>query len=75
METDPARLLPGTLYVICGNGHAWTRTTTPITKGGTPAWAAEWTPQVPLHPQGEQGNWEDPDLYFDRRGNFHIICA
>ena len=60
----------GTLFVVCGNGHAITRATSPTS---TPAWESTWSPQVPLTPHGEAGNWEDPDLWFDRRENFHIL--
>jgi hypothetical protein len=49
----------GTLFVICGNGHAIARVMSPPT---TPVWAAEWSHQVPLTPKGLQGNWEDPDV-------------
>ena len=45
----------GTLFVICGNGHAITRV---ISSASTPVWEAEWSPQVKLMPHGLQGNWE-----------------
>ena len=60
----------GTLFVVCGNGHAITRATS---APSVPVWQATWSPQVRLHPEGEQGNWEDPDLWWDSRGNFHIL--
>lgn len=49
----------GTLFVICGNGHAITRVVSPAS---TPVWDATWSPQVRLTPTGLQGNWEDPDV-------------
>ena len=58
------------LFVICGNGHAITHVTSPLS---TPAWEANWSAQVPLKPAGEQGSWEDPDIWFDKDGNFHIL--
>jgi len=64
----------GTLFVVCGNGHAIARTTTPP-GSGVPIWASNWSAQVQLHPEGEQGAWEDPDLWFDRNENFHILCG
>ena len=60
----------GTLFVICGNGHAISRVVSPAS---TPVWEATWSPQVRLTPNGLQGNWEDPDLWFDKNGHFHIL--
>jgi hypothetical protein len=34
---------------------------------------ANWTHSQALNPGGEQRDWEDPNLWFDRRGNFHIM--
>jgi hypothetical protein len=51
----------GTLFVICGNGRALVRAN---------QWDGEWTHLSPLAPPS---GWEDPTLYFDGRGNWHII--
>jgi hypothetical protein len=45
----------GTLFVICGNGHAIARV---ISAPSVPVWEAEWSHQVKLMPHGLQGNWE-----------------
>ena len=60
----------GTLFLVCGNGYSITRSTSPST---VPIWESSWSNQVSMHPEGLQGRWEDPDLWWDRRGNFHIL--
>ena len=52
----------GTLFVVCGNGAELR---------SAPSRAGPWSPvRIPL-PRG--AGWEDPTLWFDRRGNFHVI--
>jgi hypothetical protein len=63
----------GTLFVICGNGALMSRV---LDRKANP-WEAQWAPLVQLPPNDHawapQSGWEDPDLWFDRRGNFHIL--
>ena len=51
----------GTLFAVCGNGDALT---------SAPSRHGAWTAQRAL---GKEKHWEDPTLWFDRRGNFHVI--
>lgn len=55
----------GTLFMICD--HMF------ITSASS--WEGEWQPKRHLgKPAGDPDrNWEDPTLWFDRRGNFHIL--
>lgn len=51
----------GTLFVVCGNGRSLF---------SAKQWDKEWSLVTPLNcPPG----WEDPTLWFDKRGNWHII--
>ena len=52
----------GTLYVVCGNG---------ATLHSAPSRDGPWSPLQVRLPQAT--DWEDPTLWFDRRGNFHIV--
>lgn len=55
----------GTLYAICSNGHSIT---------SSPSWnVGNWTEPRALHPSGQGGSWEDPHLWFDKRGFWHIL--
>ena len=66
----------GTLFVVCN--HFSITSATAVDAGG-PIWNAPYTPLVPIgHPrssgmQDETRHWEDPTLWFDKRGNWHII--
>ena len=65
----------GTLFAVCGNGLAITSVTGDPTAA---PWQARWNPQRPLlpdhkRPSSEQGAWEDPDLWWDKRGHWHIL--
>jgi len=51
----------GTLFVICGNGHELKRLNPSTSK-----WQSVLKLDTPPR-------WEDPTLWFDRRGNWHII--
>lgn len=51
----------GTIFAVCGNGATLT---------SAPTWDAEWGPQRPI---GTPTHWEDPTLWFDRRGHWHIL--
>ena len=53
----------GTLFAICGNGHSLT---------STPDWraAGSWARPATLD---TPPRWEDPSLWFDHRGHWHII--
>jgi hypothetical protein len=50
-----------TLYVVCGNGHGLYSADT---------WDGDWRLVTALEPPPK---WEDPTLWFDRRGNWHIV--
>ena len=51
----------GTLYVICGNGARLV---------AADHWSGPWRE---IHTFQRPDGWEDPTLWFDRRGNWHII--
>jgi hypothetical protein len=51
----------GTLFAVCGNGATITSAS---------AFDAAWTPQRSI---GTPRQWEDPTLWFDRRGHWHIV--
>lgn len=55
----------GTLFLICNHMQ--------ITSAST--WDQAWQPMRSLGKVGGDHNrhWEDPTLWFDRRGNFHIL--
>jgi len=55
----------GTLFLICNDFS--------VTSAAT--WDAEFTPKrgMPKHYSDHDRNWEDPTLWFDRRGNWHIL--
>merc|ERR1711884_314527 len=55
----------GTLFMICNHMS--------ITSASS--WDEEWQPERGLGKSGgdRQRHWEDPTLWFDRRGNFHIL--
>ena len=60
----------GTLFAVCDNGRSLTH----VTETNVPPWDAAWAPQMPLYPPGKDNlRWEDPVLWFDRRGNWHIL--
>lgn len=50
-----------TLYVVCGNGHSLYSADT---------WNGTWQLVTTLTTPPK---WEDPTLWFDRRGNWHIV--
>jgi len=52
----------GTLFVVCGNGQRLSR--------ADQGWQGEWADVMQLSPPPM---WEDPSLWFDRRGNWHIL--
>jgi hypothetical protein len=51
----------GTLYAVCGNGHALFAADT---------WDGQWRLVTALVPPAR---WEDPTLWFDREGRWHIV--
>ena len=51
----------GSLFVVCGNGHQLVAST-----GVNQPWRSVTTLNTPP-------KWEDPTLWFDRRGSWHII--
>ena len=51
----------GTLFVVCGNGHGLYAADT---------WNGHWRLVTALVTPPK---WEDPTLWFDRRGNWHIV--
>ena len=58
----------GTLFVVCNHLDL---TYTATSKG----WKGEWAPLSRLKPNftDKDRNWEDPFLWFDRYGNWHIM--
>eukprot|EP00656_Telonema_subtile_P035558 TRINITY_DN39534_c0_g1_i1.p1 TRINITY_DN39534_c0_g1~~TRINITY_DN39534_c0_g1_i1.p1 ORF type:complete len:372 (+),score=51.01 TRINITY_DN39534_c0_g1_i1:204-1319(+) len=65
----PAYHPNGTLYVICNHVEI----TNAVTQAGV---IVSWTALRKIGspgPQSRSGNYEDPFLWFDRRGNWHII--
>jgi len=55
----------GSLVLICNH----------MSMTSAPSWDAEWQPMRSLHKSGgdRDRHWEDPTLWFDRRGNWHIL--
>jgi len=51
----------GTLFVICRNGHELVR---------ADKWDGTWVKVMPLV---TPSSWEDPSLYFDVDGNWHVM--
>jgi len=52
----------GTLFAVCGNGASL---------HSAPSRAGPWSPLNVQLPRADR--WEDPTLWFDRHGHFHII--
>ena len=56
----------GTLFLVCGNGAR-------LVRAGEGGWnAGEWY-DVPTVDFNRPSGWEDPTLWFDRTGAFHIL--
>ena len=61
----PALHPNGTLFLVC----TWFMMSAPSPRG-------PWSPPIPFKSTGRRplGAWEDPYLWFDARGNFHILA-
>ena len=60
---SPAVHPNGTLFVAC----TWF-----LMSAATPA--GPWTQAGPIQLRGKRGAWEDPFLFFDRRGGWHVVA-
>jgi len=59
----------GYIYLLCHNGGSLQ-----IQRAATPE--GPWSAAIPLNITGKPADhvWEDPVMYEDQRGNWHIIC-